>query len=376
MLLGPLAAFGAQVERLTRDYAGKVNNQSLSTGPTTVHSAPIDRPLRSRPPQTAGVHARQEVPSGLWRLSEAQGGVVTREQCFGLGLSRHVVDRLLREGTWRAVARGVYRTAAVEADWTALAWGGVLLGGDRARLGPQASAHLHGLRPETLPIDVLVPLTAGCRASGPWRFLREGERTRYPSTGAPPRLTVEDSVLDLTASGTEAEMIGLVTTAVQRRRTQPRRLAAALELRARHPHRRLLRQLLGDVAAGADSALEVSYLRDVERAHGLPTGNRQRSRLGLPFVTDIGYEGFLLLVEVDGRLGHEGMGRFRDMDRDNHFVLARVSTLRYGWIDVVDHPCRVAFQVGAVLQHQGWSGEPSRCRRCTAALDADLWLSA
>ena len=44
-----------------------------------------------------------------------------------------------------------------------------------------------------------------------------------------------------------------------------------------------------EVANGANSALELSFARKVERPHGLPRGRRQKSRLGLPYQSDVGY---------------------------------------------------------------------------------------
>jgi hypothetical protein len=183
-------------------------------------------------------------------------------------------------------------------------------------------------------------------------------------------------VLDLAAAGGPSVVVLLVTRAVQRRGTRASRLAVALAERRRHPHRKLIQGLLGDVAAGAESALELDYLRDVERAHGLPKGVRQASRRGLPYVSDVGYDEWRLLVELDGRLGHEGEGRFRDMWRDNRFALEALLTLRYGWFDVVDRPCAVAAHVASVLVHRGWSGLLGRCPRCRNAADLDLLATA
>ncbi len=117
------------------------------------------------------------------------------------------------------------------------------------------------------------------------------------------------------------------------------------------------------------SPLELNYARDVERAHGLPRGKRQlRSRRG-SYYRDVTYEEFQLIVELDGRLGHDGLGRFRDMRRDNLAILMGQLTLRYGWFDVVDRPCQVAWEVAAVLAARGWTAVPSRCHRCRHAVD-------
>lgn len=119
-----------------------------------------------------------------------------------------------------------------------------------------------------------------------------------------------------------------LTTAVQQRLTTPELVLRETASRARVTHRQLMLDLLTDVAAGAESALEVSYLRDVERAHGLPRGRRQLQRLGLPCHCDVGYDEFQTLVELDGRDGHVGSGRFRDMLRGNTFAAALWLTLR------------------------------------------------
>ncbi len=292
--------------------------------------------------------------------------MVSTAQTERAGLSRGVRTRLLREGLWLQVGRGVFSVSGRPPDWDGLAWAGCLHGGDHARLGPAASARDHGLlEVDPVPLDVLVPLGRRVRVAGPWTFLQETPGLRRSATvGSPPRLTVEDTLLDLCGAGSETELLGWVTTAIRERLTTPRRLAAAAAGRGRLRHRRLLMDLIADTAAGAESPLEIHYLRDVERAHGLPSGARQRSRTGLPYLQDVDYDPYAVLVELDGRKGHEGRGRFRDMRRDNVHVLAQRWTLRYGWFDVLDHPCGVAWQVAQVLVDVGWPGLPVRCRRC------------
>jgi len=49
-------------------------------------------------PQASDVHPRMPVPAALSRLAQLQDGVVTREQVIGIGLSRHALDRLTRDG--------------------------------------------------------------------------------------------------------------------------------------------------------------------------------------------------------------------------------------------------------------------------------------
>lgn len=298
--------------------------------------------------------------------------MVSTEQAVGCGLSRHALARLVKQNQWQRLGYGVYFTAPGEVPWAASAWGGVLVGGEHARLGPQASAFLHNLRSQKPhPIDVLT--SRQVREKGPWIFRRERPGARSPRTrGAPPRLTVEDTVIDLSGLAGGSETVRLVMKAVQDRVTTPDRLARCLDGRVRHPHRQLLENLLQESADGVNSALELSYKHDVERAHGLPRARRQMSRLGLPYHSDVGYEDYQLLVELDGRDGHLGEGRFRDMWRDNRNALQAWLTLRYGWFDVTDHPCLVAGQVAAVLIKRGWPGHFQRCARCRQVPDHEL----
>ncbi len=56
-----------------------------------------------------------------------------------------------------------------------------------------------------------------------------------------------------------------------------------------------------EVANGTNSALELSFARKVERPHGLPRGRRQKSRLGLPYQSDVGYAVSTLPGRARGR---------------------------------------------------------------------------
>lgn len=226
----------------------------------------------------------------------------------------------------------------------------------------RAAAHAHGLLPEPTEICVLVPHGRHRpQPVGPVLF-RQDARMDRRAVGLPPRLKVHDTVLDLAAELDERQLVALVTDAVQRRLTTPDQLRTALDGRRAVAQRRLLTSLLEEVALGVRSVLERTYLRDVEQAHGLPTGRRQVARRGTE--ADVLYAEFALLVELDGRLGHEGSGRFRDLGRDNVATVDGLATLRYGHHDVHGSPCAVAFQVADVLTTRGWRGDLRRCQRC------------
>ncbi len=312
------------------------------------------------------MHPRQQPDDRLHDLARLQAGVLSLEQAAALGLGRHGVARLVREGEWQRLDRQIYFTSRARPDWSASAWAGLLLSGPSGRLAGRSAAYLHRLiTEEPWPLELLVPHVAPIRSRPPWVFHRERPGVRDArSPGNPARTTVEDTVLDLTEQVTAAQTVGWVTDAVQKRLTTVPRLRAAAQRRPRLRHRALLDGLLADVAAGAQSSLEVAYLRDVERAHGLPRANRQRTAPSAQHIRDVYYDDYATVVELDGLLGHQGSGRLRDMARDNATTLAGEATLRYGWHDVADDHCPVAFQVGAVLARRGWTGMPTRCRHC------------
>ena len=304
--------------------------------------------------------------SQLRPLALEQAGVVTREQAVAHGVSARAAERLVRDQQWRRLHQGVYLTQDAEPSFEARGWAGVLMGGDQARLGGLAAGHLLGLVDEPpATVLVLVPHGVRVRQREGWAFVRERTGARDPScTGDPPCTTVPDTVLDLCADGRPEEAVDWVTLAVQRRLCTPEQLRRALGRRPRQRHRAVLLDLLPDVAKGAQSPIELTYLRDVEQAHDLPAGARQLPSADGSAVRDVWYEEYGVVVELDGRVGHEGLGRFRDMSRDNDAGLTGLLTLRYGHRDLRGRPCEVARQVAAALTQRGWLNPIVRCPRC------------
>lgn len=319
------------------------------------------------------MHRRIDPSPELLALAAAQSGVVSGAQADDLGFSRRAIDRLVAQGHWSRLTRGIFCTSSGAPAWAGLAWAGILLGGDRSRLGFEAAGHLWGLVEDPpRPLTVLVPAARQVSSRGDWVLRRELDSTRdRRSPGSPSRTTIEDTVIDLCRRADAAQVLDLVTRAVQGRHTNARRILSCVDRRERVRHRRLLRDILGDVAVGAQSALELRYLRDVERAHGLPAATRQaRARRGGAY-RDARYDRYATIVELDGEI--HARERLRDSRRDNAALLEGEVTLRYGWADVTERACLVAWEVAALLSSRGWTGQATRCPRCREALDADLW---
>lgn len=309
----------------------------------------------------------------LLRLQRRQAGVVSRGQALALGVDAVFVERMLRRREWVRVHDGVYvdHTGPLsqrQREWAALLRypGSVLSardalsaagldGGRRARRVDLAVPH--GRRVARTPGIVVTQLRCFESAA-----LLEA---------SPPRLRVEHAALLVASAATrEDASVAVLADVVREGATTTTRLVAALELHPSLPRRALLRQVLADVDEGAQSPLERRYLRDVERAHGLPRGERQvrevvrvvEGEVLRWVVRDVRYRAQGCLMELDGRLGHSAsLDRWADLQRDLDAAVNGDLTLRAGWQQVLDR-CRLAAVVGGVLQARGWDGTPVPCR--------------
>lgn len=319
----------------------------------------------------------------LQRLQRRQAGVVSRGQALSAGLDTVYVERMLRRRSWVRVHAGVYvdHTGPLsqrQREWAALLRypGSVLsaqaalrsagLGGDRRERRVELAVP-HGRRVARTPGIVVTQLRCFESAA---------------LLGAtPPRLRVEHAALLVasTAAGEDAA-VAVIADVVREGATTTDRLLDALSHHPKLPRRALLREVLADVAEGAQSPLERRYLRDVERAHGLPRGERQvrevvrvvEGELLRWVVRDVRYRGQRVLMELDGRLGHTAaLDRWDDLQRDLEAAVKGDLTLRPGWQQVLNR-CRLAAIVAGVLAARGWAGAPHPC----AAPDCALLLGA
>jgi hypothetical protein len=299
-------------------------------------------------------------------IAEAQAGVIARRQLLELGLSARQSRRGLDSGRWRQAHPGVYLTFTGPTSDEARVWAAVLYAGAGAAVGGRTALWLAKASTELPdPLEILVPhrrqveTIAGVRI----RRCRSLADQLHPAA-APARVRLEVAVLDVAASfEREEQVVDIALRVIQRRLTTAARILQQLNSQARHRWRRLLTEVLAEAADGVASALERRYARDVERAHGLPRGNRNRPE-GVPGrrrYHDVRYQGFGTVVELDGWESHPVQEAFRDARRDNAATVRGDRVLRYGWRDTVGRPCDTAIQVGAVLREQGWPAQLLPC---------------
>ena len=173
-----------------------------------------------------------------------QDGVISRQQVLGHGGSDDYIERMIRRRQWARVLPGVYVEHTGPLTWKQRAWAGVLY---------HAPAALGG--------------ASALRASG---FNVGEERTPIELVVAWPRRVADPPTL-VTSLVTDFDAVVLSNLSPPRLRIEH----AALQVASRAKSEDAAVAVLGDAAAGTNSALERRYLRDVELAHGLPVGHRQ-----------------------------------------------------------------------------------------------------
>jgi hypothetical protein len=312
--------------------------------------------------------ARFDAPDriGLVPLLDHQHGVVSARQLRAAGIALETAAARVAAGRWQRPHRGVYAVFSGPADRDAQIWAAILRCGAGAVASHETAAELDGLC-DLVDERVHVLVEAHRRVRGGPEGIRVHYAHRLPQTRhpakAPPRTRLDETVLDLVdVSVTAGQAAGWVLAAIQKRKSTPSRLAGMLARRKKIRWRRVTEHLLLDAAGGAHSMLEVEHLRRIERAHGLPPGVRQRRVAGDRVIwIDVDYDEFATRVELDGRVGHEGEGAFRDRRRDNRGAVVGRTTLRYGHVEVFGTPCAVAAEQGLVLQDHGWRGTPRPC---------------
>jgi hypothetical protein len=299
-------------------------------------------------------------------LLDQQHGLASVRQLRQAGVAPGLAKGRVAAGRWKRPHRGVYAAFSGPLDRTALISAAILRCGAGAVASHETAAELDGLGEQT-DDRIHVAVEAHRRVRGEpdgirVHYAHRLPRTRHPAK-APPRTRLEETVLDLVDLSTTArQAAGWIVAAIQQRKSIPNRLAAALARRKKISWRPMTESILLDAADGAHSMLEVEHLRRVERAHRLPRATRQRRVAGRRVIwIDVDYDEFATRVELDGRVGHEGDGAFRDRRRDNRGVVDGRATLRYGHAEVFGSPCAVAAEQAAVLQNGGWAGQPDPC---------------
>jgi len=305
-------------------------------------------------------------------LAWVQDGVVARRQILAAGGTDIDITRLLRRRELTQVYRGIYVNHTGRLTWTQRQWAGVLA------FWPAALAHASALPgPPTAVLHVAVAPGRNLRPLHQIVLHRTPDfETRAELHRSPPAIRLEHATIDVVADelgrGDVRAAFAVVAHVCSTRRTSPERILLTLAGRRRVTGRSTLEAMLADLRDGACSVLEQGYLHRVERAHGLPAGERQThsTATGRSTYQDVRYREQGVVVELDGRTFHDSP---HDRDRDALRDLVELSrslliTTRVTYGLVYGDACRTARLIADLLRQRGWRGRLRWCPNCPAGL--------
>jgi hypothetical protein len=300
-------------------------------------------------------------------LRRRQAGAFSRAHANEHGLTDRVLARWCRWARIQRAHHGVYVDFTGPMPWETRVWAAWLACGSAAALSGETALRQLGVegdwRDEVVQLDIPHSRRLAGQPGIDVRRCRDFQDRLFGSR-EPPIVRVEVAVLTAAAAQARPDRaLSIVLDACRQRRTTPERLLDELASMPRLPGRQRLIQALDDAKNGATSFLESAYRHQVERRHGLPTGHRQVREVTTADTVyrDVEYDAFGLIVELDGRAGHEAtQDRWRDLTRDNAAALDAKVTLRFGY-QLIGDPCSAAALVAHALHARGWSGTPTRC---------------
>lgn len=262
---------------------------------------------------------RRLVGEQLARRS-APEGVAPRRLLHEAGVPPWFVERQVKAGRWRAVGRStvvLHNGPTTPAQRRAAC---LYEAGPRAALAGVSALQQAGMQVGDDGLVHLVVPRGGAPLPVPGARVHESRRFQESDVVAGPPRRVRPALAAVQAAlwaRTDREATLLLTLVVQERRATPEQLAAALEPVLRHRRRQLVRQVLVDLAGGAESLGELDVGRAMRR-RGLPEPVRQalRRRPSGTQYLDADFPRYGVTLEVDGAAHDLPEQRLRDLLRD------------------------------------------------------------
>ena len=266
-------------------------------------------------------------------LSEAYGGVLSRELLREEGVGRGPVARQVMGARWQVVGRRTVATHPGPLSTTALAWRAVWeVGRPDVAVDGVSALEVDGLTGfQSASVDVSVPWTARvARVPGVriHRVCRGDDEVRL--VGVP---RVRASVATVRAAhwaASDRQAALVLALPVQQRLVRASDLVDVTRDEHVRGRRALVRRLVADNADGAHSLGELDFAWMCRRA-GLPEPDRQvvvmfpEGRIYL----DVRWTALGLVVEIDGSQHRQGLAVGDDQLRQNAVTIGNDLVLRY-----------------------------------------------
>ena len=292
-------------------------------------------------------------------LAAEQGGVVSRRQLYGMGVTRWVVKGNVRARRWRKIGD---QSIAVhtgplsrEGHW----WAAVFQGGPRAMLDGASALEAAGLeRFSNTRVRVSVPRGAKVRRSKRYdiRQTRRWSPDDREPTGVPRSRPAVAAIRGALWAVTDRQATYLLTLTVQQGMTSPESLGIELLRIKRDKRRALLALVINDLLDGARSLGEIDVARELRR-RGLPEPDRQVLRKDKKnrYYLDLYWDDYGLVVEIDGIHHAWANNVVGDALRQNSLVISGDVVLRLPLLGLRLQPDDFFDQIEDALVARGWS---------------------
>lgn len=279
------------------------------------------------------------------RMRERKG-LITLNEALALGVSRHMVKRLVERGEWTLAHRGVYRAASVPSTAEQETLAAVLAAGAGAVASHQSAGWLWGLCPAPNQPCITSPRCQQPRVPGivlhRTQYLRPEDVHLYKGI---PCTSPLQAIVDMAATAETEELNEAIDRLLSTKMGTVAALEGELERRAGRGRRGvgILRDVLkqrGLIGAPAPSVLESKTDRLLKAAAIEPLGAEIKTGDGWYRVDYLIVAGVIL--EVAGHAYHwSPEQRRRDEERRNRLILAGNIVLTYTWRDITGDPLRV-----------------------------------
>ena len=237
-------------------------------------------------------------------IASRQGGVVSRNQLYDVGVTRAQVRAQVRARRWRRVGSQSLAVATGQLTWAGQMWAAVFEAGPRGFLDGVAALEAAGLKHfEEGRIRVSVPRGARVRRA---RGLDIRQTRRWApddvvGEGLPRSRPAVAAVRAALWARSNKQAALVMTMAVQQGLAGAEEVAEEMLRVLRDKRRLFLHSVLLDLIGGARSVGELEFARECRR-RGIPEPTRQvvrRTRTGR-YVLDVVWEQWGVVVEIDG----------------------------------------------------------------------------
>lgn len=254
------------------------------------------------------------------QLAADQSGAVALRQLYAAGVPRWLVRLELRAGRWQRSGRQTVVVHNGPIDGPTRRWVAVLEAGPRAALDGVSALQAAGLDVLTDELVVVAVPRGTRRRRVRGARIRETRRYREQDvlrSGIPRTLPAVAALHAALWAVTDRQATYLLTVAVQQGLCRPAALSDAATAVRRHPRRRLVAQVVLDLAEGCRSLGELDVARAM-RTRGLPEPARQAMRRrpsGTQYL-DADFPDHDVTLEVDGVQHDLPDQRLADLVRD------------------------------------------------------------